>query len=258
MVWWHGFCFIIYERIKLLLFGLKKLLNNTAMKSIIFSLAMMFATVSLSAQNAIREIPVVKDGNKIILLKPAKPQIKLNTQQRFDLQPLTAGMPSLQVIVPQNMQNDMAMPILNQRLTPNMDMNLQAMYLSDRKDPALSTTLSMLVPGLGQIYNGQVAKGVGFLAAAYGSLGVAAIASSNGNRSLAAAGFATAAVAYIWSFLDAAFTSNAMNKHKGLIDISLNGKDHLTAQPSVSSLKDTKGNYLPGSTNAGLAIAYAF
>jgi len=228
------------------------------MKSILLSISMLLVTVSLTAQNAIREIPNLKEGNNVILLKPAKPQAHFNTQQMFDLQPLTAEIPSLHVVVPQNMQNDMVMPALTQRLTPNMDMNLQAMYLSDRKDPAFSTTLSMLVPGLGQIYNGQVAKGVGFLAVTYGSLGMAAVASSNGNKSLAAVGFATAAAAYVWSFLDAAFTSNSMNKHKGLIDISLNGKDHLTAQPNVSSLRDPKGNFLPGSTNAGLAIAYAF
>lgn len=228
------------------------------MKSILLSISMLLVTVSLTAQNAIREIPNLKEGNNVILLKPAKPQVHFNTQQMFDLQPLTAEIPSLHVVVPQNMQNDMVMPALTQRLTPNMDMNLQAMYLSDRKDPAFSTTLSMLVPGLGQIYNGQVAKGVGFLAVTYGSLGMAAVASSNGNKSLAAVGFATAAAAYVWSFLDAAFTSNSMNKHKGLIDISLNGKDHLTAQPNVSSLRDPKGNFLPGSTNAGLAIAYAF
>ncbi len=226
------------------------------MKSILLPIAILFVTVSISAQT--KEIPVLRDGNNVIMLKPAKPQVKFNTQQMFDLKPLTAEIPSLHVVVPQNMQNDIAMPSFIQRLTPNMDMNLQAMYLSDRKDPALSSTLSMLVPGLGQIYNGQVAKGVGFLAVTYGSLGIAAIASSNGNRSLAAAGFATAAAAYVWSFLDAAFTSNSMNKHKGLIDISLNGKDHLTAQPNVSSLRDPKGNFLPGSTNAGLAIAYAF
>ncbi len=226
------------------------------MKSILLPIAILFVTVSISAQT--KEIPVLRDGNNVIMLKPAKPQVKFNTQQMFDLKPLTAEIPSLHVVVPQNMQNDITMPSFIQRLTPNMDMNLQAMYLSDRKDPALSSTLSMLVPGLGQIYNGQVAKGVGFLAVTYGSLGIAAIASSNGNRSLAAAGFATAAAAYVWSFLDAAFTSNSMNKHKGLIDISLNGKDHLTAQPNVSSLRDPKGNFLPGSTNAGLAIAYAF
>lgn len=228
------------------------------MKPILFTIAILFAATSVFAQNNVREIPVVKDGNNLILLKPAKPQVQLNTQQRFDLQPLIGQMPALRVIVPNNMQNDMAMPSFNQRLTPDMDMNLQSMYLSDRKDPALSTTLSMLVPGLGQIYNGQVAKGVGFIAVSYGSLVMAAVASSNGNRTLAAAGFATAAVAYVWSFLDAAFTSNAMNKHKGIIDIALNGKDHLSAQPNVSSLKDPKGNYLPGSTNAGLAIAYVF
>jgi TM2 domain-containing membrane protein YozV len=226
------------------------------MKTILLPIAILFVAASISAQT--REFSVLKDGNNVILLNPTKPQAKFNTQQMFDLKPLTAEMPPLHVVVPQNMQNDMIMPSYSQRLTPNMDMNLQAMFLSDRKDPALSTTLSMLVPGLGQIYNGQVAKGIGFLTVAYGSLGVAAIASSNNNHSLAAAGFATAAVAYVWSFLDAAFTSNSMNKHKGLIDISLNGKDHLTAQPSVSSLRDPKGNFLPGSTNAGLAIAYAF
>jgi hypothetical protein len=228
------------------------------MKSILLTIAMLFTAVVISAQNNTKDIPVLNDGNNLVLLKPAKLQMKFNNQQLHDLQPMPVEIPSLQVIMPNCIQNEMTMPAYSQRLTSSMDMNLQTIYLSDRKDPSLSCTLSMLVPGVGQIYNGQVGKGIAFIAVSYGSLGMAAIASSNGNHSLATVGLATAAIAYVWSFLDATLTSNALNKHKDLIDLSLNKKSHLTAQPNVSSLRDPKGNYLPGSTNAGLAIAYAF
>jgi len=228
------------------------------MKSILLTIAMLFTAVIISAQNNTKDIPVLNDGNNLVLLKPAKLQVKFNRQQTSGLQPIINEIPSLQVTTPDCMQSDITMPSYSRLLTSSMEMNLQAMYLSDRKDPSLSCTLSMLVPGVGQIYNGQVGKGIAFIAVSYGSLGMAAIASSNGNHSLATVGLATAAVAYVWSFLDAALTSNAINKHKDLIDLSLNKKSHLTAQPNVSSLRDPKGNYLPGSTNAGLAIAYAF
>jgi hypothetical protein len=228
------------------------------MRSIILTIAILFTALIISAQNNTRDIPVLKEGNNLVLLKPAKLQVKFNRQQMSGLQPIVNEIPSLQVTTPNCMQSDITMPSYSRWLTPGMDMNLQATYLSDRRDPSLSCTMSMLLPGIGQIYNGQVAKGIAFIAVSYGSLGMAAIASSNGNHTLATVGLATAAVAYVWSFLDAALTSNAMNKHKDLIDLSLNKKCHLTAEPNVSSLRDPKGNYLPGSTNAGLAIAYAF
>jgi len=43
-----------------------------------------------------------------------------------------------------------------------------------------------------------------------------------------------------------------------MIDVAIDGKNHLKADPSVTTLRDQKGNIIPGTTNAGLSIAYSF
>ncbi|MGC9151336.1 MAG: hypothetical protein ACP5F6_06220 [Microbacter sp.] len=226
------------------------------MKSILITIVIAFTSIALFAQN--NNTTTLKEGSNTIYLKPATPQVRVDGLQKLNGVDLNGVLPSPRVTVPNAMQNGLVAPSSRPRLTPDVSMNLEAMYQSNRKDPALSTTLSMLVPGLGQIYNGQVLKGVGFLAVSYGSLGMAAIASSRGDKTLSAVGFSTAAVAYVWSFVDALLTSNAKNKKNGMIDVAIDGKNHLKANPAVTTLHDQKGNIVPGTTNAGLAVAYAF
>ncbi len=229
------------------------------MKPLLFIVvAFMLSASHLLAQSNVTDHPVLKEGfNQRIILEPSKPTILKNRDNVFVLKQLPIDMPRLHVIVPQNMDETASLPIQFKRITPNMDMNLQAMYLSGRKDPALSCTMSLLVPGLGQLYNGQTGKGIVFMVTSYGGLAAGAVALSTHNNGLASVGFVTAAISYLWSAFDASLTSNAINRRHGLMDISLNG-NHLSVQPTVSSLRDPKGNYLPGSTNAGLAVAYAF
>jgi TM2 domain-containing membrane protein YozV len=228
------------------------------MKSIVVTIVIAFISIPLFAQNE-KPATAVKEMNNTIYLKPATPKLRVDGLQKINGVNLNEVLPPMTVTVPTNMmQSGFVAPSTKSRLTPDVELNLEAMYQTERKDPALSTTLSMLVPGLGQIYNGQVLKGVGFLAVSYGSLGMAAIASSRGDKTLSAVGFSTAAVAYVWSFVDALLTSNAKNKQKGMIDVAIDGKNHLKADPSVTTLRDQKGNIIPGTTNAGLSIAYAF
>ncbi len=226
---------------------------------LVTAVAFMLSASSLLAQsNATTDHPVLREGfNQRIILEPSKPTILKNRENVVVPKQLSIDMPRLYVIVPQNMDETASLPIQFKRITPNMDMNLQAMYLSGRKDPALSCTMSLLVPGLGQLYNGQTGKGIMFMAASYGGLAVGAIALSTHNNSLASVGFVTAAISFLWSTFDATLTSKTINRHHGLLDISLNG-NHLSVQPTVSPLHDPKGNYLPRSTNAGLAVAFAF
>lgn len=227
------------------------------MKSVIVTILIAFTSLSLFAQSE-NSITTLKEGYNTIYLKPSVPQLRVDGLQNINGVNPKELLPPMHVVVPSTMQSELTTPSTRSRLTPDMSLNLEAMYQSDRKDPALSTTLSMLVPGLGQIYNGQVLKGVGFLAVSYGSLGMAAVAMSKGNNALSAVGFSTAAIAYVWSFVDALMTSNAKNQKNGMIDVAIDGKNHLKADPTVSTLRDPKGNIIPGSTNAGLAIAYAF
>ncbi len=220
--------------------------------------ALMLSVSGLLAQSNVSNHPILKEGfNQRIILEPTKPSFQSNRENTVVPQNLSIEIPTLQIIVPHTMEGNMLLPAQWKRITPSMDMNLQAMYLSDRKDPALSCTMSLLVPGLGQLYNGQTGKGIVFMATSYGSLAVGAVALSTHNNGLASVGFIAAAVSYLWSAFDASITSNTINRHLGLMDISLN-RNHLSIQPIVSSLRDPKGNYLPGSTNAGLAVAYAF
>lgn len=218
----------------------------------------MLSASGMLAQSNIIDHPVLKEGfNQRIILEPNKRTIHANRENVIVPKQLPIDMPKLFVIVPQNMDETIQLPIQFKRINPNMDMNLQAMYLSGRKDPALSCTISLLVPGLGQLYNGQISKGIMFMATSYGGLAVGAVALSTHSKGIASVGFVAAAISYLWSAFDASLTSNAINKHHGLMDISLNG-NHLSVQPAISSLRDPKGNYLPGSTNTGLAVAFAF
>lgn len=230
------------------------------MKPFLFTtIFVMISSFALLAQSPTTDHPILKEGfNQRIILEPSKPAILKNRETINNLRLLVNKMPTLSVVVPNKMEETISLPSQWKRIAPNMNVDLQAMYLSDRKDPAISCTLSLLVPGLGQLYNGQISKGIAFMFASYGSLAVGAVALSNHNNGLSTAGFVVAAISYLWSAFDAPLNSNAMNKQHGLIDISLNGNRHLFVQPSVSALRDTKGNYLPGSTNAGLAIAYSF
>jgi TM2 domain-containing membrane protein YozV len=228
------------------------------MKTFLFTLIVfMMSTFILLAQNDVTKYPIKERFNQRIILEPTQPTPQSH-RENLTAQALLNEMPTLHVALPQNIVENTSIPFLWKQATPNMDMNLQAMYLTDHKDPAIACTMSLLLPGLGQLYNGETGKGIAFIATSYGGLAVGAIALSTHNDGLATVGFVTAAVSYLWSILDASITSGALNRHHELVDISLNGNNHLSLQPSVSSLHDTKGNYLPKSTNAGFAVAYAF
>ena len=68
----------------------------------------------------------------------------------------------------------------------------------EQKNATLALVLSLLFPGVGQIYNGQVGKGIGMMAGAlFGGLIT---------FGLAALGF------WIWSMIDAYQTANKLNQ----------------------------------------------
>jgi TM2 domain-containing membrane protein YozV len=218
----------------------------------------MISTFAFLAQNNVTKYTILKESHQRIILEPIQPTLQGHPEKLTDQTLLMNEMPTLHVALPQDIEENALIPPQLKRITPNMDMDLQAMYLTDRKDPAIACTMSIFVPGLGQLYNGEMGKGIAFMATSYGSLAVGAIALSTHNDGLATVGFITAAVSYLWSMVDASISSNALNKHHALVDIPLNGNNHLSLQPSVSSLYGTNGNYLPRSTNAGLSIAYVF
>lgn len=74
--------------------------------------------------------------------------------------------------------------------------------MQPQKNPGLAAVLSFLVCGLGQIYNGQIGKGIGLL--------VAAIIS--GMLCLVIIGFILLPIIYIYSIYDAYKTAEAINR----------------------------------------------
>ncbi len=71
-----------------------------------------------------------------------------------------------------------------------------------RKDPGLAVLSSFFLPGGGQFYNGQVAKGLGFIAAAFVSLLLL----------LVGIGFLTGIATWIWSMVDAHQVAQRVNR----------------------------------------------
>ncbi|MBB3188220.1 hypothetical protein [Microbacter margulisiae] len=224
------------------------------MKALLLTLVVIFAVVVAPAQT-INNVP--KESGTVIFLKSPQVKFHLNSQG-LNLKHLNIQLAPLKVDVPNVLHNKMEMPSTQSQLSLNSDMASQFNNQDEVKDEAFSCTLSMLVPGLGQIYNGQIVKGVGMLAVSYGSLGMAAVASSKGNHTLATVGLATAAVTYVWSLFDSFISARSINNHRDLINIAVDGKNHFSVDPSFSTLHDLQGNVLPKSTNAGFLVAYAF
>ena len=69
------------------------------------------------------------------------------------------------------------------------------------KNPGLAAVLSFFVPGLGQIYNGQIGKGIAFI--------IGAVIS--GFLTMLIIGFITYPVLWIWAMVDAYKTAERLN-----------------------------------------------
>jgi TM2 domain-containing membrane protein YozV len=72
-----------------------------------------------------------------------------------------------------------------------------------KKDPAVATLLSFLLPGIGQLYNGQVGKGVGFILL---SMFV------NFPLMFVGIGFFTMLATWVWGMIDAHSTAEKINR----------------------------------------------
>lgn len=70
------------------------------------------------------------------------------------------------------------------------------------KNPGLAAILSFFIPGLGQIYNGQIGKG----------LLIITLQAINALLCLVVIGFITGAIVWVWSIYDAYKSSERINK----------------------------------------------
>ena len=110
------------------------------------------------------------------------------------------------------------------------------------REPIVSTTLSFLIPGLGQFYNGQWLKGTVHLLWYYGSctamiiLFVANLGfSDNIETSQVLLGVAATSYLTSWivSMVDANISSRKINKQYGFASIQLGERTNLSFNPDI-------------------------
>ena len=73
------------------------------------------------------------------------------------------------------------------------------------KNPGLAAVLSFLISGLGQIYNGEIGKGILIIV----------VQIINGLLTLIIIGFITGAIVWIWAIYDAYKTAERINASAG-------------------------------------------
>ncbi len=118
------------------------------------------------------------------------------------------------------------------------------------REPALSTTLSFLIPGLGQFYNGQTGKGIGCLLFYLGSYTIMFTSIVNINKDDSYGNYSkkidkntwriTAVVSnfcgvccWVASMVDANHSSKAINKQLGFASIQLGERTNLSFNPDI-------------------------
>lgn len=218
------------------------------------------STIELMAQNLVSNgnYSTLKEGVKQrIIFQSAPSDNQKNKDQLLMLTPLDNPLPAVtvQTLSP---NIDRVNIITPNRITPTLNMDMNAMYQAKRQDPQLASTLSMFLPGIGQLYNGETTKGVTFMATTFSGIAIGASALANHQKTLSTIGFLSAGISYLWSILDAGMTSNKQNHHHGLIDIALNKQKHIAINPTITALQNTEGRPINQTTNTGVSIAYLF
>jgi|SRR5271169_3262402 len=82
----------------------------------------------------------------------------------------------------------------------------QVVFIRAAKSPGVAVVLSFFMAGLGQIYNGQIGKGVAFMIAYFCSLLLMWVL----------VGFIIAPILWIWSMVDAYKTAERINAQSGV------------------------------------------
>lgn len=123
----------------------------------------------------------------------------------------------------------------------------------NHKEPVVSWLLSFLIPGVGQMYNGQAGKGVGMLLGYSGS--IAAIALADDPDITPIIGVAALGI-WIWSMVDAPLYASRRNREAGFA-FNLSNKSQLALCPSVDylSIPNETGNR---SLSTGMKLSLSF
>lgn len=103
---------------------------------------------------------------------------------------------------------------------------------AELKSPGLAWALSFFIPGAGQMYNGQVGKGVAMLVGSAVCLGVGAAIGEG--RAVTIIGLVGHVGIWAWSQIDAYNTAKKINLGSGMLSLNFGDGTHLTLRPDVS------------------------
>ena len=113
-----------------------------------------------------------------------------------------------------------------------------------KKSPALSFVLSFVVlPGAGQVYNGEPGKGVAQFLLVLTGYGVAIAGANNGNDGMAGGGLLLGLGCSLWSWIDAPISASRINEERGYSQIQI--PKHTLTVLSFSPINLRQGNIEP-------------
>lgn len=108
------------------------------------------------------------------------------------------------------------------------------------REPMIAFLGSFFIPGIGQIYNGQLSRGIGMFGWSAGSyvlfgLGyyMLAVGASDGAALLALGGMLSAAVCWVYSMVDGVMVANKINEQLGYAQVRLGEKSTLSLRPKL-------------------------
>jgi len=128
-------------------------------------------------------------------------------------------------------------------------------YVVTRRDPARAYLYSVAVPGLGQMYNGQIGKGFIFLGVTYGCLVGGALLTLYVDEAFIFLGLG-GLTTYIISVIDATVVANRFNKRNGF---ALGNGSYLNLQPKIMKDNGLATNWSKSSSNAyGMSLSISF
>ncbi len=132
---------------------------------------------------------------------------------------------------------------------------VQTVPRKSRKDPVVAGLLSFFLPGTGQLYNGEMAKGaIMFGVASIGSLLIFSAAydevhGDEGVESKAVPGLFIVMGAWIWSTIDAPISASRINRENGWTSLPILNDSFALSLADFS---------IDGKTTPGLALTWSF
>ena len=144
------------------------------------------------------------------------------------------------------------------------------------KNPSLAWMLSFLVPGVGQFYNGDVGKGIGFLAANVAGYSVMIIGLSQTatvtyygdyydydvsepNAAMVIGGAAAVLGSWIWAQIDAPKSAKKKNRNNGYLTWDIgNGGANLSLLPEFKSAVVPVGQKMAFTPTCGVGLKIKF